>query len=135
MLGGGYSIFHLDDKIKLMAEFAAKENLKSSLRSGSRRGGRKGGVDIRVECITPDGLSGKKRVWFRVGIFHLFGILGESPFVSKLRKAESAQTKHAPDVCDSARSLAVFGVSAVSRQRSNVSSRPPAPVKGHNAHC
>jgi hypothetical protein len=47
-------------------------------------------VDIRVECVTPDGLSGKKRVWFR-GIFHLIGILGESPFVSKLRKAESAQ--------------------------------------------
>jgi hypothetical protein len=36
------------------------------------------------------GLSGKKRVWFR-GIFHLIGILGESPFVSKLRKAKSAQ--------------------------------------------
>jgi hypothetical protein len=47
-------------------------------------------VDIRVECVTPDSLSGKKRVWFR-GIFHLIGILGESPFVSKLRKAESAQ--------------------------------------------
>ena len=47
-------------------------------------------MDIRVECVTPDGLSGKKRVWFR-GIFHLIGILGESPFVSKLRKAESAQ--------------------------------------------
>jgi hypothetical protein len=47
-------------------------------------------VDIRVECVTPDGLSGMKRVWFR-GIFHLIGILGESPFVSKLRKAESAQ--------------------------------------------
>ena len=46
-------------------------------------------MDIRVECVTPDGLSGKKRVWFR-GIFHLIGILGESPFVSKLRKAESA---------------------------------------------
>jgi hypothetical protein len=50
-------------------------------------------VDIRFECVTPDGLSGKKRVWFR-GIFHLIGILGESPFVSKLRKAESAQ--HSP---------------------------------------
>ena len=47
-------------------------------------------MDIRVECVTPDGLSGKKRVWFR-GIFHLIGIPGESPFVSKLRKAESAQ--------------------------------------------
>ena len=47
-------------------------------------------MDIRVECVTPDGLSGKKRVWFR-SIFHLIGILGESPFVSKLRKAESAQ--------------------------------------------
>jgi hypothetical protein len=47
-------------------------------------------VDIRVECVTPDGLSGKKRVWF-CGIFHSIGILGESPFVSKLRKAESAQ--------------------------------------------
>jgi hypothetical protein len=47
-------------------------------------------VDIRVERVTPDDLSGKKRVWFR-GIFHLIGILGESPFVSKLRKAESAQ--------------------------------------------
>jgi len=47
-------------------------------------------VGIRVECVTPDGLSGKKRVWFR-GIFHLIGILGESPFVSKLRKAENAQ--------------------------------------------
>ena len=47
-------------------------------------------MDIRVECVTPDGLSGKKRVWFR-GIFHLIGILGESLFVSKLRKAESAQ--------------------------------------------
>jgi hypothetical protein len=51
-------------------------------------GGR--GVDVRVECVTPDGLSGKKRVWFR-GIFHLIGILVERPFVSKLRKAESAQ--------------------------------------------
>ena len=47
-------------------------------------------MDIRVECVTPDGLSGKKRVWFR-GIFHLVGILGESPFVSNLRMAESAQ--------------------------------------------
>ena len=47
-------------------------------------------MDIRVDCVTPHGLSGKKRVWFR-GIFHLIGILGESPFVSKLRKAESAQ--------------------------------------------
>jgi hypothetical protein len=47
-------------------------------------------VDIRVDCVTPDGLSSKKRVWF-CGIFHLIGILGESPFVSKLRKAESAQ--------------------------------------------
>jgi hypothetical protein len=47
-------------------------------------------MDIHVECVTPDGLSGKKRVWFR-GIFHLIGTLGESPFVSKLRKAESAQ--------------------------------------------
>ena len=47
-------------------------------------------MDIRVECVTLDGLSGKKRVWFR-GIFHLIGILGESPFVSKWRKAESAQ--------------------------------------------
>jgi hypothetical protein len=27
----------------------------------SRRGGQKGGVDIRVECVTPDGFSGKKR--------------------------------------------------------------------------
>jgi hypothetical protein len=74
----------------LIAEFAAKENLKSSfpLRFKARRAER--GVDIRVECVTPDGLSGKKRVWFR-GIFHLIGILGESPFVSKLRKAESAQ--------------------------------------------
>jgi hypothetical protein len=44
---------------------------------------------IRAECVTPEGLSGKKRVWFR-GIFHLIGIPGESPFVSKLRKAESA---------------------------------------------
>ncbi len=33
-------------------------------------------MDIRVECVTPDGLSGQKRVWFR-GIFHLIGILGE----------------------------------------------------------
>ena len=47
-------------------------------------------MDIRVECVTPDGLSGKKRVWLR-GSFHLLGIPGESPFVSKLRKAESAQ--------------------------------------------
>ena len=31
----------------------------------------------------------RKEIWFR-GIFHLIGILGESPFVSKLRKAESA---------------------------------------------
>jgi hypothetical protein len=73
----------------LIAEFAAKENLKSSfsLRFKARRAE---GVDIRVECVTADGLSGKKRVWFR-GIFHLIDILGESPFVSKLRKAESAQ--------------------------------------------
>jgi len=45
-------------------------------------------VDIRVECGTSEGLSGKKRVCFR-RVFHLIGILGESPFVSKLRKAES----------------------------------------------
>jgi hypothetical protein len=32
----------------------------------------------------------RKEIWFR-GIFHLIGILGQSPFVSKLRKAESAQ--------------------------------------------
>ena len=32
----------------------------------------------------------RKEIWFR-GIFHLIGILGESPFVSKLRKAESVQ--------------------------------------------
>jgi hypothetical protein len=32
----------------------------------------------------------KKEIWIR-GIFHLIGILGQSPFVSKLRKAESAQ--------------------------------------------
>jgi hypothetical protein len=32
----------------------------------------------------------RKEIWFR-GDFHLIGILGESPFVSKLRKAESAQ--------------------------------------------
>ena len=51
---------------------------------------------IRVECVTPNGFSGKKRVWFR-GIFHLIGILGESPFVSKLRKAESAQQAFARD--------------------------------------
>ena len=37
-------------------------------------------MDIRVESVTPDSLSDKKRVWFR-GIFHLIGILGESPFV------------------------------------------------------
>jgi hypothetical protein len=59
-------------------------------------------MDIRVECVTPDGLSGKKRVWFR-GIFHLIGILGESPFVSKLRKAESAQ--HRPAARDLRRAL------------------------------
>lgn len=47
-------------------------------------------MDICVECVTPDGLFSKKRVWFR-GIFHSIGILEESPFVSKLRKAESAQ--------------------------------------------
>jgi len=32
----------------------------------------------------------RNEIWCR-GIFHLIGILGESPFVSKLRKAESAQ--------------------------------------------
>ena len=32
----------------------------------------------------------RKEIWFR-SIFHFIGILGESPFVSKLRKAESAQ--------------------------------------------
>jgi len=32
----------------------------------------------------------RKEIWFR-GIFHLIGILGESLFVSKLGKAESAQ--------------------------------------------
>ena len=35
----------------------------------------------------------RKEIWFR-DIFHLIGILGESPFVSKLRKAESGQ--HSP---------------------------------------
>jgi hypothetical protein len=54
-------------------------------------------MDIRAECVTPDGLSGQKRVWFR-GIFHLIGILGESPFVSKSRQAGSAQ--HSPAVRD-----------------------------------
>jgi hypothetical protein len=59
-----------------MAEFATKENLKSffPLLFKARRA--EGGVDIRVECVTPDGLSGKKRGRFR-GIFHLMGILGE----------------------------------------------------------
>jgi hypothetical protein len=77
----------------LIVEFVAKENLKSSfpLRFKARRA--EGGVDIRVEYVTPDGLSGKKRVWFRC-IFHLIGIPGESPFVSKLRKVESA--RHSP---------------------------------------
>ena len=71
-------------------------------------------MDIRVECVTPDGLSGKKRVWFR-GIFHLIGILGESPFVSKLRKAESAQhspaerdLRRAVDNWESARLTGIF---------------------------
>jgi len=32
----------------------------------------------------------RKQIWFR-GIFHLIGILGESQFVRKLRKVESAQ--------------------------------------------
>ena len=60
----------------MIAEFAAKENLKSSfpLRFKARRA--EGGVDIRVECVTPDGFSGQKRVWFR-GIFHLIGIPGK----------------------------------------------------------
>ena len=52
-------------------------------------------MDIRVECVTTDGLSGKKSVWF-LGIFHLIGIFGESPFVNKLRKAESAQDSAHP---------------------------------------
>jgi hypothetical protein len=73
----------------LTAEFAAKENLKSSFLLRFKARGAEGGVDIRVESV-PDGLSGKKRVWFR-GIFHLIGILGKSPFVSKLRKAEGAR--------------------------------------------
>jgi hypothetical protein len=46
-------------------------------------------MDIRVECESLDGFSGRKRVESR-GIVHLIGILGESQFVSKLRKAESA---------------------------------------------
>jgi hypothetical protein len=67
--------------------------LRSSfpLRFKTRRA--EGGVDIRVESVTLAGLAGKKRVWFR-GIVHLIGILGESRFVSELRKAESAQ--HSP---------------------------------------
>jgi hypothetical protein len=82
-------------KLKELAEkekaFVAKEKFEIVL-SAPVKGevGGRGGMDIRVECVTPDGLSGKKRVWFR-GIFHLIGILRESPFVSKLRKAESAQ--------------------------------------------
>jgi len=32
----------------------------------------------------------RKEIWFR-GMFHLIAILGQSPFVRKLRKAESAQ--------------------------------------------
>jgi hypothetical protein len=47
-------------------------------------------VDIRVECVTLMVSLARKEIWFR-GIFHLIGILGESPFVSKLRKAEIAQ--------------------------------------------
>ena len=89
-------------------------------------------MDIRVECVTPDGLSGKKRVWFR-GIFHLIGILGESPFVSKLRKVESAQ--HSPAARDLRRAVDRWVRAAFSgiflgvrffpvRQR--VSAHPPA---------
>ena len=37
----------------------------------------------------------RKEIWFR-GIFDLIGILAESPFVSKLRKAESAQHRVHP---------------------------------------
>jgi hypothetical protein len=37
----------------------------------------------------------RKEIWFR-DIFHLIGILGESRFVSKLRKAESAQHRVHP---------------------------------------
>ena len=82
-------------------------------------------MDIRVECVTPDGLSGKKRVWFR-GIFHLIGILGESPFVSKLRKAESAQQSVHPTLGILARFQAFFYASAFS-QSDGVP--PPAPAR------
>ena len=47
-------------------------------------------MSIRVEYVTPDGLSGRKRVWIR-GIFHLIGIPGECPSVIKSRKAERVQ--------------------------------------------
>jgi len=41
-----------------------------------RRGRQKGGVDIRVECVTPDGLSGKKRdlvSWYFSFDWHSWG--------------------------------------------------------------
>ena len=50
-------------------------------------------MDIRFQCGTPDGLSGKKRdlvSWYFSFDWHSW----ESPFVSKLRKSESAQ--HSP---------------------------------------
>ena len=62
-----------------------------------------GGVDNRVEYVTPDGLSGRKRVWFR-GIFHLIGILGESRLVSKLRKAGNGQDSGQPLSCKAIKS-------------------------------
>ena len=85
-------------------------------------------MDIRVECVTPDGLSGKKRVWFR-GIFHLIGILGESPFVSKLRKAESAQHSVQWTGGYAPRFQAVCVASSWFRQNGVTSSRPPALIR------
>jgi hypothetical protein len=90
-------------------------------------------VDIRVECVTPDGLSAKKRVWFR-GIFHLIGILGESPFVSKLRKVESAEHSVQWTGGYAPRFQAVCWAQSLFRQSGVVSYRPPVPLKGHNAN-
>jgi len=86
-------------------------------------------VDIRVECVIPDGLSGKKRVWFR-GIFHLIGILGERPFVSKLRKAESAQHS----VHRTAGTLCVFGAGSELWQSPVSELVSPQPPVTHTVH-
>jgi hypothetical protein len=74
-LRGGYSIFYLHDKIKWIAEFAAKENLKSSF--PLRFKARWKGAWIFVSNVYPLMVSLARKELGFVVFFIMIGILGE----------------------------------------------------------